>query len=273
MLYQKVLRGAVITFAVAGMFLATPAESRDCLSWLFGGCGARTTYRAPYYAPSYAPSYAPVYSAPACTSCVPQTVRYVPQTYYRTVYRSVPVTTYGAFTRSDPCTGCPVTYYRPVTSWTYQAAYVPYTTYRLVYSNPCSPCVTTSSCSSCISSVGTTSAVGGACCTPSAGGAAGTGTLQYSESFNSTNGQPSQGTPAPETFKQGESESATEPITPVPDPKTSSAPGPDLTDPGGRTTHRPVRQAVHFRLITSPSKPTTADRPRLDDGGWRAARD
>ena len=269
MLYQKALRGAVITCGVAGMFLATPAMSLDCLSWLFGGCGARTTYRVPYYAPSYAPAY----SAPACNSCVPQTVRYVPQTYYRTVYRRVPVTTCGAFTCADPCTGCPVTYYRPVASWTYQASYVPYTSYRLVYSNPCNPCVTTSACSPCVSGVGTTFAPGGACCTPSTSGAVGAAVQQPSDLQSSPNGQPAEGSTPPETFKQQTPGEATESLKPVPDPKTSSGPGPALPDPGVRTTHRPVRQAVHFRLIGSPSQPTTFERPPLDDGGWRVARD
>lgn len=263
MLYQKVLRGAVITCGVAGMFLATPAESRDCLSWLFGGCGARTTYRAPYYAQTYAP----VYSAPACTSCVPQTVRYVPQTCYRTVYRAVPVTSCGAFTGCDPCTGCPVTYYRPVTTWTYRAALIPYTTYRLVYSNPCSPCVSPTSGSSFFPSVGTTLGASGACCAPSASGATGTITVP-----GSTGGQVPETRLAPETFKGG-SEPSSESVEPTPDPNMSSAPGPDLTDPSSRTTFRPVRPAVRFQLIASPSEPAAERRPKLDDGGWRAARD
>jgi hypothetical protein len=239
------------------MFLATPAESCDCLSRLFGGCGARTTYRAPYYAQNYAPAY----SAPACGSCVPQTVRYVPQTYYRTVYRPVPVTTCRAFCGSDPCNGCPVTYYRPVTGWTYQAAYVPYTTYRLVYSNPCSPCATTGSYFPYAPGVGAAFAAGAAC-TPSISGAT-----------DSTNGQAPGGSPTPGTFKNGDSKSSQESMKPVEDPEASSATGPDLTDPSSRTTFRPARQAVRFRLITSPSKPAANPRPPLDDGGWQAAGD
>ena len=268
MFYHK-RRGAIITCGIAAMLLAAPAQSSACCGWLFGGWGAQTTYRTPYFARTYAP----VYSAPACTSCVPQTVRYVPQTSYRTVYRPVPVTSYAAQTCSDPCTGCPVTYYRPVTSWAYQAAYVPYTTYRLVYSNPYSPSVSYDPCLSCGPSVGTTFETGGACCPPSASGAADIGTVPPSGSLDSTNGQAPGGKPPPETFKQEGSKAAEESMKPVPDPKTSSIPGPDLTDPASRTTFRPARQAVRYRLIASPPKPVTGYQPKLDDGGWRAARD
>lgn len=267
MFYHK-RRGAVITCGIAAMLLAAPAQSSACCGWLFGGWGARTTYRTPYFAQTYAPAY----SAPACTSCAPQTVRYVPQTSYRTVYRPVPVTSYAAVTYSDPCTACPVTYYRPVTSWAYQAAYVPYTTYRLVYSNPCIPSVSIDPCSSYGPGVGTTFGTSGACCPPSANGASGTVTVPPSGSPDSTNGQAPEGKP-PETFKKQESKSPEEPIKPVPNPETSSAPGPNLTDPASRTTFRPPRQAVRFRLIASPSKPVSGYQPKLDDGGWRAARD
>ena len=264
MLYHNVLRGAAITCSVAAMLLATPAQGLDCLSWLFGGCGARTTYRAPYVSQTYAPAYSP----PACTPCVPQTVRYVPQTCYRTVYRRVPVATCGAFTCSDPCTGCPVTYYRPVTSWTYQAAYVPYTTYRLVYSNPCNPCVTTSSYSPGVPSVGTTFGASGACCPPSTSGAP-----PYSGPSGATNGQAPGDEPPPGTFKEEESGGTHEALKAKADPEASSDTGPKLPDPGSRTTFRPGRQATRYHLITSPPKPVTVQRPKIDDGGWRAAKD
>ena len=287
MLYPKV-RGAMLACGAAAMLLATPAESSACLSWLFGGCGgsARTTYRAPYYGQSYAPAYrapaysapaysAPAYGAPACGSCVPQTVRYVPQTSYRTVYRRAPVTTCGAFCGSDPCTGCPVTYYRPVTSWTVQAVSVPYTTYRLVYTNACSPSVGCSSCALPVSSVGTTLGAGGACCTPSTNGAAGGG-VPYLGPSNATGGQAPGNQAAPETFKKEEPESSGESFKPVPDPNTSSSPGPDLADPASRTTMRPIHQAARYHLITSlkpMSKPMPEARAKVDDGGWRAARE
>lgn len=264
MLYQRVLHGAAITCSVAAMMLATPAQGLDCLSWLFGGCGAQTTYRAPYVSQTYAPAY----SAPACSSCVPQTVRYVPQTCYRTVYQRVPVTTCGSFTGCDPCTGCPVTYYRPVTTWSYQAAYVPYTTYRLVYSDPCSPCAPTSSCFSSAPSVGTTFGNGGGCCAPSTSGAA-----PYSGASGTTGVQDSGNLPPMNTFKEGGAGDPNQAPDPKPDPNASSDAGPSLPDPGDRVTFRPDRQAVRYHLITSPPQPMAVAGPQVDDGGWRAAKD
>jgi hypothetical protein len=75
----------------------------------------------------------PVMSA-SCGTCSPQTVRYVPQTYYRVEYDRVPVVSYRAFTSRDTCTGCPVTTFRPVTSCSLSTRLVPYTSFRLVYS-------------------------------------------------------------------------------------------------------------------------------------------
>jgi hypothetical protein len=291
MLYQR-LRGVVIACGVAAMLLSAPAESNACCDWLFGGWGAQTTYRAPYFAPTYAPaysapacsscapqSYAPAYSTSACTSCAPQTVRYVPQTYYRTVYRQVPVTTYGAFSGCDPCTGCPVTYYRPVTSWAYQAALMPYATYRIVYSDAYSPCVSSSGCFSdgCVSSapsVGSASAVGGACCGQgtTTNGTVGAGTVPPSDSSGAANGQAPAGKAAPETFKKG-SEPSGGSIEPKPDPNTTSNPGPNLTDPGSHTAFRPMGQAGRYRLIASPEEPAADRRPQTDAGGWRVSRD
>ncbi len=266
-------RGWLITLGIAAVLLSAPAESSGCCDWLFGGWGSRTTYSAPYVAPSYAPSScAPACTscAPACTSCVPQTVQYLPQTCYRTVYRPVQVTACSACTGCDPCSGCPVTYYRPVTTWTYQATRVPYTTYRLVYSNPCCPSVSCGPCAAGSVNLGTTLGTGGACCPAVTSGTTSV-TQPNTESSEKTDGQPAGGGAAPKTF-QGEPGAAGKPPEPFPDPNTSSNPGPSLTDPGTRTTFRPLRQAVGYRLITSPSQPGQA-RPAADDGGWRVARD
>lgn len=253
MLYQKA-RALVMTCGVAAMLFAAPAESNACCGWLFGGWGAQTTYSLPYMARTYAP----VYSASACTSCVPQTVSYMPQTSYRTVYRAVPVTSYWSGTSCDPCTGCPVTYYRPVTTWTYRATLMPYTTYRAVYSNPCDSCVSYAPCSTCGPGVASPLAVPGSCC-PSTGPA------------------PSSG-PTPKTFQEQESakpsgESANEGLEPSPDPSTSSTPVPDLIEPATRTTSRPVPRTVEYRPVALQPEPAAAPRARVNDGGWRAARD
>jgi hypothetical protein len=288
-MWYRRARGVVIACGVAAALLATPAESRACLDWLFGGCGARTTYSPPYAPQTYAPVYsapacascapacascAPACAscAPACVSCAPQTVNYVPQTYYRTVYRMVPVTSYSTLTGCDACTGCPVTYYRPVTSWTFQPALVPYTSYRLVYSNPCGACVGGSPCWSCGPSAETTFAPSSGCCAPAATEAPSAGTQPPAGTSNATQGQAPTGTSPPTTFKKG-SESPGESAKPVPDPNMSSSPGPNLPDPNSRTTFRPAHPAAPYRLIASPPQPAMDYRPPSDDGGWRVSRD
>lgn len=137
-------------------------------------------------------TYAPPYQAqrvaymPTCNSCnpcaaVPQ-VNYVPEVKYRWTYSRIDRTEYQPVAAADPCTGCPVTSYRPVTKksllpWLHREAY---TTYKAVpyggatpvsYMQPtyqpsaCNPCGTTcdpcgSSCGSCGSSCGS---YGGSC--------------------------------------------------------------------------------------------------------------
>ncbi|MEZ6112954.1 MAG: hypothetical protein R3C99_18375 [Pirellulaceae bacterium] len=71
-------------------------------------------------------------------------MNYVPQTYYRTAYRRIPVTNYRPVTTADPVTGCPVTCMQPCVTYTYQAARVPIHVCRPIFSTvpagPCSPC-------------------------------------------------------------------------------------------------------------------------------------
>ncbi len=81
----------------------------------------------------------PAYVAP--TVSAPVVANYVPQTCYRTQYVQVPVVSYYQAPTIDPSTGCPVTCMRPTTTYVTQARLVPYTTYRVVYSNPCSTAV------------------------------------------------------------------------------------------------------------------------------------
>ena len=82
-------------------------------------------------------AYAPV----AVAAPVPQVCSYQPQTCYRTVYVNTPVTTYQPVAGTDPCTGCPTTCMRPVTTYVSQARMVPYTTYRPVFA-PVAACNT-----------------------------------------------------------------------------------------------------------------------------------
>jgi hypothetical protein len=119
----------IIAVACSGLVLALPAESQAC--W-FTSC----------FRPAPAACPAPV--APV------QQVNYVPQTCYRTVCNSVPVTSYRPITTTDPCTGCPVTSLSPVTTYVQRPVVVPYTTYRPVVTTvmmPIAPaCPTCSAC-------------------------------------------------------------------------------------------------------------------------------
>jgi len=236
----------IVVVALGAMLLVAPATSEACgfFDCLFGGCG-RTTY-----APATVAAVAPAY-APGCSTCSTQTVAYVPQTYYRTAYRSMPVAVY-----------------RPTTYWARQSRLVPYTTNRLVYSRPytvaygyapavsCNPCGTSacgfagdSGCSSC--SVGTT----------------------YSEAPTSApaiapadNGQPQP------TFQQETKKVPTTPVPklqPIPETGTqmnSTQSAPKLIDPENRTTAIPIRQAVHISQVSRPQHGGV-------DSGWRASRD
>ena len=92
-------------------------------------------------------------------TCAPQTCMYLPTTYYRTYYRPLAVTAYSPVTSCGAC-GCPcTTCYYPTTAWTYQPCLVPYTSYRVVYSNPCSACGC--GCGSCCGGCGCGSCFGG----------------------------------------------------------------------------------------------------------------
>lgn len=146
--------------AIAGALLvaAVVFSSGVCEAGLFD-CFNRsepTTYAPPYQAQrvAYMPTCDP------CNPCaaVPQ-VNYVPEVKYRWTYSRIDRTEYQPVASADPCTGCPVTSYRPVTKksllpWLHREAY---TTYKAVpyggatpvsYMQPtyqsgvCNPCAT-----------------------------------------------------------------------------------------------------------------------------------
>ena len=115
-----------------------------CLNDLFAGFHS-CFYRAPQayaVAPVAAPMMAPApipapipLAAPPQPVVVPvQQVSYVPETTYRTEYRSVPVTSYKPSSEIDPCTGCPRDCMEQVTNYVQQPVNVPVTQYRAVYS-------------------------------------------------------------------------------------------------------------------------------------------
>lgn len=267
MFYSKA-KGVTLACCALAVLLAAPAESNACrcLDGLFGlSPTGQTTYRPLFGAADYAPAPA------ACTSCVGQTCQYVPQTSYRTVYRPVAVTTY-----------------RPVTGWTYRPQLVPYTTYRVIYSNPCVPCASCSPCNPC-SSCGP--CAGGACattiysgatlpgvsscptCVPSAGPATTYSNMAPSADTSadpapSATGAGGTAFPEPQTFQEDNQPQPQKTLKPIPkvDTKLNSTPVPNLIGPNNRTTLRPIRPASHFRMIASP-------RPAAASGGWRASRD
>ena len=126
-----IVRGALVALT----FVTLPASRAEALCHLFKGwfgAPATTTYYAPYTA-SYAPA--------GCG----QTVNYMAQTSYRTVYVNAPVMTYRPMPGVDGCTGCPTTVMRPVVSYVPQARLVPYTSYRPVVTAaaPCCGAVAT----------------------------------------------------------------------------------------------------------------------------------
>ena len=131
MIQRSVLAGCLVL--LQGMFFADTAQAGPLLDWLFPGRTAN--YRTTYY--PFAVTPAPQ-CGDACNPCQPQVcqrpvVQYMPQTFYRTTWARVPVTTYRPVVSADPCTGCRTTVMRPCTSYTWQARRVPYTTYRPVY--------------------------------------------------------------------------------------------------------------------------------------------
>ncbi len=72
-----------------------------------------------------------------CNPCCPPpttVTQYVPQVSYRRQVACVPVTTFRVQRACDPCTGCPTTSLRPVTTMVRRVQMVPYTTYRPVTS-------------------------------------------------------------------------------------------------------------------------------------------
>jgi hypothetical protein len=125
---QSCVRQAVVCCGVIGAVLATPSESQAIFHWFGNCCRPQTTYM-------------PVAPAVNCNPCGTQVAQYVPQTCYRQECVQVPVTVMQPSTSCDPCSCCPVTTMRPVTVMQQQVRMVPYTTYRIVYSNP-SPCGT-----------------------------------------------------------------------------------------------------------------------------------
>jgi hypothetical protein len=114
----------------------TPAAARgqSCLSDLFAGCGTCFRKQPAYAVAPVAPVMAPIPAPPPPVMVPVQQTSYVPETTYRTEYKTVPVTTYKPSSEIDPCTGCPRDCVQPVTQYVQQAVNVPVTQYRAVTS-------------------------------------------------------------------------------------------------------------------------------------------
>jgi hypothetical protein len=126
------LRGAVIALTL----LSLPASTTyacGCGRGLFGGT---STYYAPYTA-AYA-AYTP-YVASYAPAGYGQTVNYLQQTAYRTVYVNSPVVAYSPVTACNACGGA-TTVLRPVTTYVTAARLVPYTTYSPVVTSVAPAC-------------------------------------------------------------------------------------------------------------------------------------
>ena len=76
-----------------------PPQPTNSWSWL-GSCFGGRSSPSPAVVPSINP---------------------IPQTYYRTTWKRVPVTSFRPVTSADPITGCPVTVMKPCTTYTWQA--------------------------------------------------------------------------------------------------------------------------------------------------------
>ena len=114
----------------------TPAAARgqSCLNDLFAGCGTCFRKQPAYAVAPVAPIMAPIPAPPPPVMVPVQQTSYVPETTYRTEYKTVPVTTYKPSSEIDPCTGCPRDCVQPVTQYVQQAVNVPVTQYRAVTS-------------------------------------------------------------------------------------------------------------------------------------------
>lgn len=113
-----------------GAFLPEAAIAQCCFGDLFACCRKPPVYAVAPVAPVVAPIPAP----PPPVMVPVQQTSYVPETTYRTEYKTVPVTTYKPSCEVDPCTGCTRECMQPVTQYVQQAVNVPVTQYRAVTS-------------------------------------------------------------------------------------------------------------------------------------------
>jgi hypothetical protein len=235
---------------------------------------------------------APAVAAPACATCAPPTVSYMPTVVYRALYQPAVATNYQPVA---PCNSCaqPVasygayttayTTYRPVFGgWAYRPSLVPYTAYYRPSYYAAMPMVTYAGCSSCASYTPCNS------CSPCAGGSCasgGCGTVSYetpasgcascAASTTVITSAPSNGSSQspPRTFQEERTQrpAADVDLKPIPRAETqfNSMPAPLLPDPKDRTASRSDYSSSRVRFVASPVQASTAQ----DNDGWQPARD
>lgn len=270
-------RKLLVAGVVAGGFLATPAESYAIFHWFSRCCAPRATYLPVAPAAPCAPACAPV-CAPA-----PQVCNYVPVTAFRTQVCNVPVTACRPITTCDPCTGCPVTTFRPVTTYVQQVQRIPYTTYRLSCSSPCSTgACSTGSCSTGGCSTGTCGTTvsyqsPSAVAAPSSCSSCAPSTTYTTPAPAITTPQPATSYPqptappqsAPQTFQDNPA-SQQPSLSPVPNEGSSNNTPQTFETPSSTTNNmlqRPI-QDLNTSSSQAPSYPNPA--PRLIEPNSRA---
>jgi|GEM_PF-3492112 len=275
------LRGSLIVCGISAVLFSGPGVGHACqcldrlMPWNWG--------RQDCVATTYAPPYSPV-AWQTQSACSTQTCCYVPQTCYRPVYRAVPTTTLQAVTSCDPCSGCPVTCYRPVTSYSRCVQYVPYTTYRAVWSNPCStsacavgcspsasacdPCGSACGVSGLTTSSGCTSCSNGITTTTPSTSAAATAPTYTPQTTTSPAPATAPSTVAPKTFQSTPQQQPSTSLKPIPETKiqNNSTNMPQLIDPDDRSAAKPIQQANYYQTVSQ----TVVK--ELDNSGWRNAR-
>ena len=236
-------------------------------------------------------SWMPVVGNPAfCDPCGQQATM-VPETKRRWTYSRIPKTTFKPVTTCDPCTGCPVTAYRPATTysllpWLHREDYTVFNRVSTPLAS-CNPCATTA-CNPC----------GGGSTFGYAGGTSGCSTCATGSTLSgagssmqsrSDPGYTSQKTfpDEPESSRQNnypsmQGEGTGTDRQPEPDnaiPKSTSTELPELNGPRGRTAALPIEplgqvRAVSWELSAAPASPSQpALKPKLDVSGWHAVTD
>ena len=305
---SQVMRGVAGVVGAAVIWLAAPSESQAIFHW-FRCNPSVCSSQATTYAPPFVPQVTTVGYAPAFGGCAPCASSCVPQTAYRPLLFPRPVVTYMPVQTCGPC-GATVAY-QPTTTWVRQVRMVPYSSYRVAYSNPCAPCVTPcySACSTpCYSACPSPCGVGG-CATGGCGlttYAAPSGCNTCATTTTVTTPQPtlapapSYGAPAPTpaqspapasapapaaspapattptpTFRNSESGPADLRLKPI--PSSTSSPEntlPRVSAPGNHTAQRPVYHAAYYFTSSTPAAAPIVKSKVIDDiDGWQVGRE